>query len=382
MRKGPFAVVTGGGTGGHVTPALAVAEALVAAGHDRGEILFVGGRRGIESRLVPQAGFSLVALPGRGIKRSLSPDNLAAGLGLAWAALRASKMALLQRPRVVVTVGGYAGFAYALAAVLWRIPLVVVTVDAKPGAVNRLVAPFAAANAVALPGTALPRATLTGAPVRRSLLEARRGEEARQALADRLRLGPGRRVVLLTGGSLGAGSINSAALELAGRWAARSDIALYHVAGERNLAAVRRAAEEAGLFAGGPDRLEYRLVGFDGELVAALAGCDVAVCRAGATTVAELSALGVPSVLVPLPGAPGDHQTANATVLARAGAAVLLEDGACRGEQLAEILAECLDTPGRLEEMATAAKELGRNDGAEQVVALIERAARREGRAA
>ncbi len=374
MSKAPYAVVTGGGTGGHVSPALAVAEALVARGHDKSEILIVGAGRQVERQLVPAAGFELVALPGRGIKRSASLDNLSAVAGLAQALGRAIAMALRQRPKVVVTVGGYAGFAYAAAALLLRIPLVVVSVDARPGAVNRLVGRFAAVNATALPGSGLPRAVVTGAPLRRAATERGRGEAARQAVYDRLGIEAGRRLVVVTGGSLGAGSINAAALEAAKSFAGRQDLAIYHVTGERNYDEVARQAAAAGL---GPGRegLSYLLAPFDRELTGALAGCDLAVCRAGALTVAELTAIGVPAVLVPLPGAPGDHQTHNATVLASAGAALLLPDGECDGPRLAKELAALLEAPGRLEEMAKAAAALGRRDGAAQVAEIVERAA-------
>lgn len=372
MSRRLFAVVTGGGTGGHVTPALAVAEALVDKGHAQGEIELVGGRRGIESRLVPEAGFVLHTLPGRGIRRSLTLENLSSACGLLAAVFMALRLAMRERPRVVVTVGGYAGFPYAMAAVLLRIPLVVVSVDAMPGAVNRLVGRFAAANAVAYEGTVLPRATVTGPPVRRVVLQVSRDEATRAKVCDRLGLEAGRHLVLVTGGSLGAGSINAATIQLASMWAERGDVAIYHVAGERNLEAVRAEAEKAGLFSRGGARLQYRLAGFDSDLVSGLAACDLAVCRAGGLTVAELTAIGVPSVLVPLPGAPADHQTHNASVLADAGASVMIADGECNGESLASAITGCFAEDGRIEAMSAAACSLGHGDAAEKVAELVE----------
>ena len=374
MTARPYAVVTGGGTGGHVSPALAVGEALVRAGHPRSSVVFAGGRRGIEGRLVPEAGFALHRLPGRGIKRQLSADNLSSALGLGAAVVMAFGLALRERPRVVVSVGGYAGLAYGLAAVALRIPLVVVNVDAVPGAVNRLLGRFAAANAVALPGTPLPGATVTGAPVRDAVLAVRRSPEQSEAVRARLGTGRGRRLVVVTGGSLGAGSLNAAALELADRWRERADLALYHLAGERNLESVTEEAETRGLLEPGRG-LEYRLAGFDPALVEALAACDVAVCRAGASTVAELTAVGVPSVLVPLPGAPGDHQTRNAEALANAGAAVLLADRELTGDRLGEVLERLVDKPGQLEEMGEAARSLGHREAAAEVARMAQAAA-------
>lgn len=375
MTKAPFAVVTGGGTGGHVTPALAIAEALVEQGRRREEILLVGAKRGVEVRLVPAAGFELVALPGRGIKRSLSADNLTSALGLASALVQAVAMAARARPKVVVTVGGYAGFAYAAAAVLLRIPLVVVTVDATPGAVNRLVGRFATANATALPAAGLPRATVTGAPLRSAARRAARDEEARRRAFSRLGLEEKRRLVVVTGGSLGAGRINDATLEMARGWAERSDLAIYHVTGERNFEEMRKKAASAGL-SEAPGGLCYILSPFDTDLPGVLAGSDLAVCRAGALSVAELTALGLPSILVPLPGAPGDHQTHNATTLQEQGAAVLLRDDECDGARLAGEVARLLEEPGRLEAMGKAAARLGARDGAERVAELVEQVAR------
>ena len=375
MSRRPFAVITGGGTGGHVSPALAVAEALVERGRSRDEIEFVGGRRGIEGRLVPEAGFVVHRLPGRGIQRRLTAENITAGLGLVAATFMALALAIRRRPRVVVTVGGYAGFPYALAAVCLRIPLIVVNVDAVPGAANRLVGRLASANAVAFPGTPLPRATVTGPPVRHCVLDTSREPGERAKARAELGLDPARRLIVVTGGSLGAGSVNDATLELATRWAARPDVAIYHVAGERNVEAVRSRAAEAGLLEEPAGGLQYRPAGFDPALVSALAACDVAVCRAGASTVAELTAIGVPSILVPLPGAPGDHQTKNAEALAAAGAAVVLTDRECSGESLAQALEAFLYDDGKLQAMSAAARGLGHRDAADRVAEMTERAA-------
>ena len=168
-----FALVTGGGTAGHVQPALAVAEALVARGHEAATVRFLGSRRGMEGRLVPEAGFEVTLLPGRGIQRRLTLDNLGAACGLAVAGVLASALMIRRRPRVVVTLGGYAGLPGAAAAILLRVPLVVVSYDAVPGASNRLVARYARTCAVAFSGGSLPNQVVTGAPVRSAVLERR-----------------------------------------------------------------------------------------------------------------------------------------------------------------------------------------------------------------
>lgn len=373
-----FAVITGGGTAGHVHPALAIGEALVAAGHRPETIRFVGSRRGIESRLVPDAGFELVVLPGRGIKRRFSRDNLAAVGGLFVAVILALELIARWRPKVVVTVGGYAGIPCSLAAIVLRIPIVVVNVDAVPGASNRLVAPFARARAVAFEGTPLNNSVVTGAPVRESVLEVARQAPDRAALAQSFGLDAKRTVVLVTGGSLGAQRMNHATLGLAARWAECDLVTIYHVAGDRNLPAVREEAEAIGLRAKMPGEagLDYRLVGYEEQIPRLLSICELAVCRAGASTVAELMAIGTPSVLVPLPGAPGDHQLRNAQALQRCGAAEVVLDAECTPAQLDGLVASLLADPARLHEMSDAAARAGSLDAAARVARLAECAGR------
>ena len=161
-----FALITGGGTAGHVQPALAVGEALVARGHEAATIRYVGSRRGMEGRLVPEAGFEVTLLPGRGVQRRVTAENLGAIGGLLVASVQAVALVRRLRPRVVVTLGGYAGLPGAVAAILLRVPLVVVSYDAVPGAANRLVARFARKCAVAFEPSSLPNPVMTGAPVR------------------------------------------------------------------------------------------------------------------------------------------------------------------------------------------------------------------------
>ncbi|MGD0219443.1 MAG: UDP-N-acetylglucosamine--N-acetylmuramyl-(pentapeptide) pyrophosphoryl-undecaprenol N-acetylglucosamine transferase [Acidimicrobiales bacterium] len=362
-------VVTGGGTAGHVLPAIAVARALVAAGHDPRAIHFVGTRRGLERRLVPAAGFSLTLLPGRGVVRRPSPGNVVAVVGIA-AAFVASLVQLAgRRPRVVVAVGGFGAVACSLAAVVLRVPVVVVNVDSVPGAANRLVGRFAVACAVAFPGTALPRAILTGAPVRPEVLAVDRSAAGRARSRRALSLGEGRPLVGVVGGSLGARRLNDAAIELATRLGDTEGVVVYHVCGSRALAAVKAAASAAGLFdRAGP---EYRVVAFEDRLADLFAAADVVVCRAGASTVAELAVIGTPSILVPLPGAPSDHQRRNAEWLLAAGAAVLLGDEDATGARLCSEVAALLAEPGRLEAMGAAARASGRPDAAASVAALV-----------
>ena len=282
------------------------------------------------------------------------------------------------RPRVVVTLGGYAGLPGAVAAILLRVPLVVVSYDAVPGAANRLVARFARKCAVAFEPSSLPNPVMTGAPVRAAVLSASRSPAGRSSARLALEVPAARFLLVVAGGSLGARRLNDAALGLAKSWASRGDVTIYHVAGERNLTGLETEAAALGLEPqtspeGG---LDYRLVGYEAQMPALLAACDLAVCRAGASTVAELAAVGTPSALVPLPGAPGDHQTRNAEALSGLGAALLLPDADCTPERLEELVESLLGDPARLEAMAAAAASAGHRDAADRVAALVESVAK------
>ncbi len=360
-----YALVTGGGTGGHVYPALAVAEELVARGHTANDIHFVGARRGLEVTAVPAAGFPLDVLPGRGLRRSLRPsalrDNVAALAGTAAALPRVWRLLRRDRPRVVLGVGGYASVPCLLGARLARVPTVVHEQNAAPGLANRLAVRLGARAAVSLPGTPLRGAVLTGNPVRRAMATVRRDPDLQHP------------VVLVFGGSLGARTLNDAALDLYDRWRDRTDRTVVHVSGRRDhadcvarLDTLRRSS----------DTLDYELVEYEEHLERRYATAAVAVCRAGAVTVAELAVTGTPAVLVPLPGAPDDHQTRNAEALASAGAAVLVPDGDARADRLAAELDRLLADPARLEVMSDAARTLGRPDAAGRVATLLEETAR------
>ena len=362
MTSKPRFLLAGGGTAGHTVPAIAVGRALVAAGVDPASIMFVGARRGSEGRLVPAAGFAITLLPGRGIQRRLTPANVGAVLGLAVGFVRALGLVARSRPRAVLSVGGYAGVPVALAAALVRRPLVVAEANAVPGAANRLAARFARAAAVSFPGTPLPRATLTGNPVRAEVLAIDLSPAGRAAARAALGLPSGRVVIGVSGGSLGARKLNEAVRELAERWSERTDVAVHHAVGRRDWSSFSAPATTG---------MHYRPVEYEDRMDLVLAAADLWVGRAGGSTCAELGVAGVPAVLVPLPGAPGDHQTANARAMAEAGAVVVLPDAECTGQRLAEILGPLVADADRREAMASAARTTGHPDAAERVAALL-----------
>ncbi len=371
-------VIAGGGTGGHVVPSLQIARALVDRGHAAASIELYGSRRGQEAATWPTLEFPHTLLHGRGLRRSMRPAawwaNAGAVVGLAWACLQAIGSFLRRRPRIVVIVGGYASFAAGVAAVLTRVPLVCVSTDAVPGAVNRLLGRFAVANAVAFPGTDLPRAHVTGTPVWPELAALHRTPEGRATSRGALGLPPDRQTVACAGGSLGARQVNRAVADLAELWGSSADRSLYHVTGRRDY----DSFAPGGTAGGGDDGrgLCYRVVPFEDRMPEFYNAADVCVVRAGAMTVAEVLVAGVPAILVPLPGAPRDHQTRNAEALVGMGAAVQIPDHDCDGRRLALELDALLADPERLQAMRVAARENGHPDAASRVAELVDAHAR------
>ncbi len=351
-------LVTGGGTAGHVLPALAIATALRERGHD---VHLVGSERGLEARLVPEAGFVQTLLPGRGIARSLSPAaikaNLGAIVGLVRAALLAIGLVRRHRPAAVVAVGGYASVATGIGAVLWRVPIIVHEQNAVPGAANRLLARFAARSATSFPDTPLPRAEVVGNPVRAELFAA-----VHRARPD------GRRQLLVFGGSLGALSINRATVAAAGRWRDRSDLAVHHVVGRRDWPTLERPTDTGALV--------YEAVEYEDDMPAELARADLVVCRGGSGTLFELAATARPAIIVPSMVTTGGQQLANAERVAATGGAVVVPDDELDGERLAAEVDALLADPDRLGQMSARIAALAAPDAARRVVDLVEEHAR------
>jgi UDP-N-acetylglucosamine--N-acetylmuramyl-(pentapeptide) pyrophosphoryl-undecaprenol N-acetylglucosamine transferase len=369
-----WALVAGGGTAGHVLPGIAAANALVTRGHDRSSIHFVGSARGLEARLVPEAGFEVTLLPGRGIQRRLTLDNVGAVWGLLKGVVQGVLLVRRRRPAVVLVLGGYASVACVLGAILWRVPLVVTEQNARAGAANRLAGRFARACAVPFDETDLPRKVVTGNPVRPDVLAVDR-VAGRDAARAELGLPADRTVIAVVTGSLGARKVNRAVRGAVERWGHRRDLAVRHVVGTRDFDAF--AADPPALPDRPEDGLVYQLVRYEDHMDQVLTAADLLIGRAGGTTVAELAEVGLASVLVPLPIAPRDHQTANAGPLVRAGAAILVPDAELDADRLVDELTPLLDEPSRLVAMGEAARRLAHPDAAERVADLVEAHAHR-----
>ena len=343
-------VIAGGGTGGHLYPGIAVARELRRRRPDV-VVTFAGTARGIESRVVPREGFELDLLRSAGLK-GMAPAALArALLLLPLSALDAWRIVSQRRPQLVIGVGGYSSGPVVLVAALRTIPTLLLEQNAVPGFTNRRLAPFVSAAAVTYDSTLSyfgRRGFVTGNPVRPEFFEPSPAAGGP----------PG---ILIFGGSQGAHAINMAMVEAAPRLAAQADrLAITHQTGERDLVRVRDGYRAARLEA----RVEPFLYNMDREMKSA----SLVVCRAGATTLAELAAAGRPSILVPLPTAADDHQRKNAEVLAAAGAAELLDQNHMTGDALAERILGLVDDRDRLRAMSDAATRLAKPNAARAIV--------------
>ncbi len=355
-----FAVITGGGTGGHVTPALAIADALIASGHGREELRFVGAVRGLEAEAVPAAGYDIDLLTLDGIQRSLRPrDVLRSCRSIGYFVVAVGtclRMLRRLRPSVVVGVGGYASAPAVIAARLLRLPTMVHEQNAVPGLVNRIAVRCGAKPAVSFLPSPWRDAVVTGNPIRTDVAATTRHEAAPPLLA-------------VVGGSLGAGRLNAVALDLYDRWRHRDDLAVFHIAGPTRL---EECAERLRTRRAAGDRLDYGLVGFETDMAGLYGRAAVLLCRAGATTVAEVSTVGVPAVYVPWSGSAEGQQAANAAAACAAGAAVMVADDDCDVHHVGPIVEALLADVAAREAMAAAAREMGRPGAAAALAARIE----------
>jgi len=354
-------VVAGGGTGGHVTPALALAERIRARGD---EVLLVGSERGLEKKLVPAAGFELAALPSRQLVGQSATARLRTLAGLPGVVLAARRVLRAFGAEIVISVGGYAAAPAVLAARLARTPIALVNTDALPGRTNRLAARFAKRVFVGFPGAVAAfasggdrrRVHCLGIPLRRALTDAFGVAPARREARPPYRL-------FVFGGSQGARQLNDAMIAAAPRLAeghGGTGLEIFHQTGEADRSRVAEAYGAAGLRA--------EVAAFEPEMVRRYRWADLALCRSGALTVAELALAGLPALLVPYPFAAHDEQTANARELVEAGAAIRLDPKTFSADDVVASLATLFRDPARLARMSTAAAKLARPDAAERIV--------------
>ena len=364
-------LIAGGGTGGHVFPTLATAHALRELAPEL-EVEFVGTERGLESRLVPEAGWPLHQVPAAPLARKLSPSTLRLPAVVLGAAREVAELIRARDVAVAAVFGGYVAVPLALAARRTRTPLVVHEQNAVPGVANKLAARWAQTVAVsyhqaehAFRGR---RVVFTGNPVRPEMAGVDRAQLRDEAMAF-FGLDPRRRTLLVFGGSQGARRINDAVVGSAGLWSDPRGLQVLHAAGANEHERVRAAWREA-LGEEGKAPL-VRCEAFIARMDLAYAAADVVICRSGASTIAELSALGLPSVLVPYPHATADHQMANARALEAAGAAIVIPDADLGATAVVGAAQPLLRDAAALERMAAGARAFGRPDAARRLAELI-----------
>lgn len=342
-------IIAGGGTGGHVFPGIALAAALRERGAPE-DVLFVGTPRGLEATAAPQAGFRFEAVPARQVRGGGPLRALGGGIALIRAAVSALRLIRRFRPDLVVGVGGYAAAPVVVAAWLGRVPIVLLEQNVIPGATNRVLGRLARLVCVSFPETATSfpgaRVVCTGNPVRREVVE---------AAGNRRPAGDGGPTVLVVGGSAGAHRLNVEVVDAISRLSTQvPGLRVVHQTGAADADATRSRYAEIGV--------DAEVEPFFGDMARLYRIADLAVCRAGATTIAELLAVGIPAILVPYPYAADDHQRRNAEAITANGAGMLILDRELTGERLAAALGPLLTDPARREQMARAARVLARPD--------------------
>jgi UDP-N-acetylglucosamine--N-acetylmuramyl-(pentapeptide) pyrophosphoryl-undecaprenol N-acetylglucosamine transferase len=351
-------ILAGGGTGGHVIPALAIAHEL--RERYQAECLFVGTSRGIENRLVPAAGFPLRLIEVGALNRVSLATRLKTLFALPAAVLAGRRLLRKFHPDAVIGVGGYASGPVMMAAVLARVPTVVFEPNVVPGFANRVLARRVSAAAVHFDETCrwFHNCQTVGVPVRRAFFEISAAPSGVARVSA-----PTAPTLLLFGGSQGARVLNRTLPAAAPALLARiPGLRIVHQTGEREYDDVCAAYERAGVAA--------EVTRFIDDMPAAFARADLLVCRSGASTVAEVAAAGKPAVFIPFAAAADDHQTRNAEALAGRGAAVLIREADLTPERLAGAAASLLADPARLRQMGAAARALAHPEAAASIAQL------------
>lgn len=349
-------IIAGGGTGGHIYPGIAIAQEFQKR-HGNTRVTFVGTARGLESKIVPREGFNLELIEVAALKRVSFFGRIRALLLLPRSFVAACLLINKIRPRIVIGVGGYASGPVVLMASLMGVPTIIAEQNALPGFTNRMLARFIKAAAVSFEEARNlfgAKAEITGNPVRAEFFNVPPKE-------------PGEVVhILITGGSQGAHAINEAMIEtlplLAGEGARLS---LTHQTGDADYEKVRAAYEKSGL--------KGEVKPYLDRMVAEFERADLVICRAGATTVAELAAAGKPAIMIPFPFAADDHQRKNAEAIERVGAGRMILQAELTPERLAQEMLWLANDPQQLARMAEASRKLGHPDAAARVVDLAMR---------
>ena len=349
-------IVAGGGTGGHVIPAIAIAQELKSR-YDA-DVLFIGTARGMETRMVPAAGFPLELINVGALNRVSLTTRIKTLFDLPRAVAQSAQLIRKFRPDVMIGVGGYASGPAMLAGALARVPLMAFEPNVVPGVANHLIARWVKVAAVHFEATRryFPNAVVTGVPVRREFFEI-----PERTPADRPTL-------LVFGGSQGAHAINAAVMQALPALVEQVlGVHLIHQTGEKDYEEAKAAADSIGMLA--------EISPFIDDMPGAFARADLLICRSGASTVAEVAAAGKPAIFVPLPTAADDHQRRNADTLASVGAALLLPQSELAPDRLAKDIASLFADRARLAQIGTAARQFAHPEAAAEIAAIAARLA-------
>ncbi len=361
-------VIAGGGTAGHVYPGISIADELSLEVPDC-EIVFVGNASGIEAELIPEAGYSFHPIDVKGLRRSLSLGNAAALLKASSAVRQLRHLFNKMMPEAVVGTGGYVSAPAVFAAYTQKIPTLIHEQNAFPGMANKILSRLVDTVATSFPNgeESFPKAKLvafTGNPIRRKMIGA-----VRENAAEKFNLETDKKTLLLFGGSQGAQKINEAFIKSYDKFKSYEDLQVIHITGKDHFTDICKRMRR--LIDADKDKLRYQAHPYMSNINQAYAAADLCLCRAGATSVAEITALGVPSVLVPYPHATGNHQEKNARYLEKNGATTILTDEELTGQSIFDVCSKLLYDDKALIDMKNNAQKIGKPYAANDIAKLV-----------
>ena len=360
-------IVSGGGTGGHIYPAVTLIRTIQQKVKDL-EVLYVGTRAGLEADIIPKEGFPFATVDIRGFERHLTLVNFKRAGKAMCGVVKAARIVKKFRPDAVIGTGGYVCGPILMAASLLHVPTLIQEQNVIPGITNKILAKFvtkiAAGSREAAVHFPADKVTFTGNPIRSEVLSARR-----EAGYEAFGFDPGKRTVLVSGGSRGARSINRAMVGVLKYYAGNPEVQILHVTGKTEYEDIRQRIAAAGIDLSAAKNLLVKPYLYN--MPQAMAMADLAVFRAGATGIAELTARGIPAILVPYPYAAENHQEFNARELENAGAARMILNRELSAERLLSVMAELLSEPEKLAAMSAASRELGRPQAADTIAEMI-----------
>lgn len=360
-------IISGGGTGGHIYPAITIIKEIAKVDSSC-EILFVGTKSGLEADIIPKEGFDFITVDVKGFERRLSLQNIATIIRTTGSVWKCRNIVRNFKPDIVIGTGGYVCGPVLLAASLLGVPTMIQEQNVIPGITNKILARFVSKIAIGYADAAKhfgqsSKVVFTGNPIRPEVLTV-----SREQGVSELGLDPLKRTVLISGGSRGARSINRAMIEVHKRYAGHHKIQLLHITGTNEYNDIVESLQHESIDFAKAGNISIKPYVYN--MPDALAAADLAVFRAGAIGLAELTAKGIPSILVPYPYAAENHQEFNAMVMKRHGAAEVIRDAELNGTRLFEMIEGLIHNPERLAAMAQASKNLGRPDAAKTIAQI------------